>query len=479
MLRFCEKKYKRKGVLVRLPNLVHVAIFAPTGVGKGVAFVIPHLLTCPESCVVVDFKGENAKLTAEHRHKMFGHRVVILDPFKIVTQNGDSFNPLDYIASDSPVAIDECRDLAEAHVIRTGQEKDPHWCDVAEVWIAVMIAVAVFFGEAGNRSLQTVRWLLADPAQMEAAIKLLCESDLCEGMLARLGHQLTQFKDKELASTLTTANRHLRYLDTLAVAACTRTSSFDPADLAQGRMTVYLVLPPDHMRAQSPLLRMWVSGLLRAVVRGGLQEKNRVHFVLDEAASLGQMAAIDDAVDKFRGYGIRLQFFYQSLGQLKKCFPDGQDQTLLSNVSQVFFGVNDFGTSEYVSNRLGEGTIVIRSGGTSTSESYQKSEGGNPGSRSTSRNENDNWQQSARRLLKPEEVMQLSERTVITFAPGVPPLMTTQVRYYEEDFGPPRLWSRFTAALWSLMVSLILLAGFGLVAAGLSLSVLAPQQWER
>jgi len=35
--------------------------------------------------VVVDFKGENAKLTAEHRRKQFGHRIVMLDPFGIVT----------------------------------------------------------------------------------------------------------------------------------------------------------------------------------------------------------------------------------------------------------------------------------------------------------------------------------------------------------------------------------------------------------
>ena len=76
------------------------------------------------------------------------------------------------------------------------------------------------------------------------------------------------------------------------------------------------------------------------------------------------MDALDDAVDKYRGYGVRLQFYYQSVSQLRKCFPDGQDQTLLSNVSQVFFGINDLPTAEYVSNRLGEQTIVVSSGGT-------------------------------------------------------------------------------------------------------------------
>src|SRR5437773_1867600 len=89
-------------------------------------------------------------------------------------------------------------------------------------------------------------------------------------------------------------------------------------------------------RVLTNLNRMWIGSLLRAVVRGGLQEQNKVHFVLDEAASLGHMEALDDAVDKYRGYGVRLQFYYQSLGQLKSCWPTDQGQTMLSNVSQLY-----------------------------------------------------------------------------------------------------------------------------------------------
>src|SRR5271154_1942994 len=100
-------------------------------------------------------------------------------------------------------------------------------------------------------------------------------------------------------------------------------------------MTIYLVLPPEHMRAQAGLLRMWIGSMVRACGRGGLQEQNKGHVIPDEDASLGHMEALDDAVDKYRGYGVRLQFYYQSVGQLKKCWPDGADQTLLSNTTQI------------------------------------------------------------------------------------------------------------------------------------------------
>ena len=470
---FSSISRKRSGSppLVRLSHAVHTAVFAPTGAGKGVSCVIPFLMECRQSCVVVDFKGELARLTAGYRRRKFKHRVVLLDPFKQVTKTPDTFNPFDFIDKNAETALDECRDLAETQVIRTGQEKEPHWADVSEMWIAAMIAAVVQYGDADDRSLQTVRTLLSDPRNIEATIKLLCDSDAWGGMLARLGHQLTHFKDKELGSTLTTTNRFLRYLDTLAIAASTTRSSFNPAELLRGKMTVYLILPPEHARAQSALLRMWIGAMLRAVVRGGPQERNKVHFVLDEAASLGRLEQIDDAVDKYRGFGIRLLLMYQSLGQLKKCFPDGQDQTLLSNVSQIFFGVQDFQTAEYVSGRLGEQTIIVGSGGTSRGNSRQHQDTG-PASYSSSESGNTNWQQNARKLLKPEEVIDLPERTAITFTRGVPPISTTLTRYYE------RRWPLLTGLkqrMGTFLASSILAVVWGVVAAAVTSAPPSPQ----
>lgn len=78
---------KRKpGPLVRLPDAIHTMVVAPTGVGKGVSFVIPELLSNRASMVVVDFKGDLAKATSEHRRRRMGHRVVLLDPFHVVTK---------------------------------------------------------------------------------------------------------------------------------------------------------------------------------------------------------------------------------------------------------------------------------------------------------------------------------------------------------------------------------------------------------
>lgn len=173
----------------------------------------------------------------------------------------------------NPHSIDDCYDLAKALVVRTGEEREPHWNDSAELWIAAMAATVVQYGDrAETRSLQTVRDLLSHPQKLEKAVSVMCESTCWDGMLARMGGQLLHFVEKEKSSTLTTVTRHLRFLDTPAIAKSTATSTFDPSELLGGKLTVYLILPPEHLRAQAGLLRMWIGSLMRAVVKGGLQE---------------------------------------------------------------------------------------------------------------------------------------------------------------------------------------------------------------
>ena len=186
---------------------------------------------------------------------------------------------------------------------------------------------------------------------------------------------------------------------------------------------------------------------------------NKVQFVLDEAASLGHLEQIDDALDKYRAYGVRLTLVYQSIGQLKKCFPNGQDQTLLSNASQIFFGVND-PTADYVSQRLGEETILVESGSTNWTNSVQYGEK-NQKSHSRSKSTNASWQQQGRKLLKPEEVMALDDRTAITFTRGVPPICTRLTRYYERRY---KLLGGLWRAVGTLLIAFVLFALSAMVA---------------
>jgi type IV secretion system protein VirD4 len=408
----------------------HLCVVAPTGAGKGQAVLVPTLKTYAGSTVVCDPKGELYRLTAAHRAAM-GHRIVVCDPFRVCTTTPDTLNVLDGIYADSPLALAEAQAVAEAVVIKTLEERDPHWNESSETHVWCITAWVVLEAPPEIRNLQTVAQILADPDRLKAAIELIRESD--NELLARLGSQLAHYVDREASSVLTTTNRHLRFLSTPAVVESTTASTFDPLRLRQERMTVYLILPTEYLRTQSPLLRLWLTALLRACIRGGATESGKVLFLLDEAAALGHMACIEDAVTQLRGYGVRLVFFYQSIGQLEKCFPKGGAQTFLANMDRLYFAVNDYATAERVSAELGDATVPVltTSGGTNQSTTTDFH-----GHQSTQRGSNDNWSlaHAGRKLLQPAEILRLDERIGIVFCAGVRPFLTRLVRAYEPEF---------------------------------------------
>lgn len=72
----------------------HILLLAPHGSGKGVAFVLPTLLSLDESCIVHDIKLENYQLTSGYRAKE-GHKIFVFNPLGDKTHR---YNPLDFMS---------------------------------------------------------------------------------------------------------------------------------------------------------------------------------------------------------------------------------------------------------------------------------------------------------------------------------------------------------------------------------------------
>jgi type IV secretion system protein VirD4 len=262
-----------RGDVVRLAQSVHTAVFCRTGGGKTVSCVIPMCLTTRDSIAVFDPKGEVYRRTAQHRQKRFKQKIVPLDPYHVATQTPAIYNPLDFIDETDPQAIEHCRTLANAMVVRSPEEREPHWADSAVMWITAFIALVVAYGKRDdNRSLLNVNEFLSDPGKRDMALRLMCETECWDGSLAVMGGQLLSCPEKERGSVLTTVSRHLQFLCSPCVMESVRTSSFDPTELRTGRMSVYLILPPAFQESQAGLMRLWIGSLMRSVMSGGVQE---------------------------------------------------------------------------------------------------------------------------------------------------------------------------------------------------------------
>ena len=106
-------------------------------------------------------------MTSEHRRKRFGHRIIRLDPFGVCGPGGDTLNPCDSIDADTDDFLDACRDLANMLVVRSGEEKEPHWNDSAELTLTAFTSfVCGFEPDRTQRNLSTVRGIASSRASV-------------------------------------------------------------------------------------------------------------------------------------------------------------------------------------------------------------------------------------------------------------------------------------------------------------------------
>jgi type IV secretion system protein VirD4 len=418
--------------LVRIHDYVHMAVFASTGSGKGVGIILPILLSYFGSCVCVDPKAENFRITGEFRRRK-GHDVHILDPFGLAGVESDSLNPLDMIDDKAADFPEQVNALVDALIIVMGKEMNPHFPEAGKIFLSCIISyVCACEPNPAERNLHTACQILASPARVVAVAQAMQEVTTHGGFIATNGHKLTWFRDKELASVMTTVTRFTSWLDSAAMQAITRTSTFDPRTFKTGKATLYLILPTEYLDTLAPLNRMWISTLLRAMTRGVADERNKVLFLLDEAGNLGQMKCLETAVTLMRGYGIRLFFFFQSVGQVSQVFGDHASVFLDNIGTQLFFGVNAHESAKHISDRGGDATLLVET--LNNSRSFSRPSGGfskdQSGSVSSSRSLN--LAEMARPLFQPAEVLRLSDEVGLLFHRNLPVIPIKLLKYYKE-----------------------------------------------
>ncbi len=417
-----------------MQQFTHLATFAPTGRGKGVGVLVPNLMTYGASCVVTDPKGELYAITAKHRYDRLGHNIYLFDPFGVCNVASDTFNPLDFIDASADDFLDQCRDLANMLVVRTGTEHEPHWNDSTELFLTGLIGfVCACEPDPAQRNLQLVREIASSPDRLAKALDAMQKTEGFGDVISRLGHQLTWFTGEELSSVLTTLHRHSAGLDSPVMATHTRQSSFDPRKLRSERATLYLCLPADRLETLAPLQRMWIGSLLRVLTRGQADERNPVLFFIDEAAHLGRIQALQDAVTLMRGMGIRLWFFFQSIGQLQTCYGE-HAATFLDNIdTQQYFGTNAVESAEAISKRIGDATILIESLNKTTSRSRPDGHyGGHQQAGSYSTSASTTYFETGRRVFKLEEVLTLPDDFAFVFHRNLSVIPAKLSKYFED-----------------------------------------------
>ena len=435
------------GRLLRYDGPAHLLTLAPTRAGKGVGTVIPNLLTADRSVLVIDPKGENARIAGEARRR-FG-AVHVLDPFGVTGMVSSGYNPLDRLHPASPDLGEDAASLSEALVMDPpGQVSEAHWNEEAKALLSGLIMFAVAHEDEGRKTLATVReYLTLPPAKTRALLELMQDSDAAGGLIARAANRFLGKSEREAASVMSSAQRHTHFLDSPRIATATARSDFRFSALRHAVTSVFLVLPPNRLDAYSRWLRLLVAQALNDIARDAEQGATRGNgqgnapsgaqeaserpsqrlpapnpalaapalFLLDEFAALGRLEAVERAMGLMAGYGLQLWPILQDMSQLKDLY-GARANTFVANAGVLqTFGVNDYETAKWLSQSIGQETTAYRT------ESYRPGD-----ATSTSINV------TGRALLTPDEIMQIPADMQLLRIQGQPPVAARKIRFYAD-----------------------------------------------
>ncbi|NBD95310.1 MAG: type IV secretory system conjugative DNA transfer family protein [Gammaproteobacteria bacterium] len=318
----------------------HFMTFAPTGSGKGVSAVIPNLLHYNGPVIVIDPKGENYAVTRRRREEM-GHQIICLDPFDVIADDEPTarLNPLDLIDGRSPNAAEDARMLAEALSYQTYGHRDPFWHVRGKQLLAGLILHVATARAPVLRNLGEVHYLLNQSEEdFKFTLKEMANSRV-EAVRQTVGI-VSNSAEKMSASIQAMAQTNLGFLNGDQVKHATGDTGFDLAAITRGDpVSIYLLIPPEKLESHGALLRIWISCLIKLILRRREKVERNTLFILDEAAQLGHFPPLRQAITLLRGYGLQTWSFWQDLSQLKRLYPNDWETMYNNCRAHQYFGI--------------------------------------------------------------------------------------------------------------------------------------------
>ena len=347
--------------LVGIEDDRHHSLIGSTRAGKGRDCIVGNILTWPAngSMVIVDAKAQNCAITAGAREAK-GQTVAALDPARELDRLGlqrlrKRFNPLAGLDPKARDYAERVNLICDALIEREGG-KNKFFDLSCLTLLAGGIDLLVKRGDPASCNLGALRDMMVAPEG--PPIDELADAG---GMARGAAALLSQGSEESVGNVMATVIAQTKWLDSPGAREMLSGSDFSLADLNSGRLTLYLIVPPQYLAEYARFLRLFVALTLAAsidAIENGKGEQATL-FVLDEFYALGRLEMMSKAMGLLGGYGVRLYLVLQNLSQLQELYAENY-QTFLANCGQTqVFATNDAGTADYFSKRLGQ-TMVWR-----------------------------------------------------------------------------------------------------------------------
>lgn len=398
-------------------NLLQIVV-GGSGAGKTRFLVKPNVMLANASYICTDPKGEIVRAVGPLLLK----RGYVLRVFDLVDlARSDCYNPFRYIRKDADVfrLIDN---LIQNTTPKNAQQSDPFW---QKSETALDSALMLYLLHEAPPEEQTMEMILTmieyggakeDDEDYKSALDLLFEAleeEQPDHIAVREYHIFKQAAGKTARSILVSAAVRLSVFTLRDVQNVTARDTLELEKLGERKQAIFCVIPDSNDNSLNFLVGMLYTQAFQElyyqadkVYGGSLPVPVRLMF--DEFANLALPDGYARLQATMRSRNIMATIILQNISQLKALFKDDWEGIIGNADSFIYLGGNEKESHKYISELLGKETIE-----TTTSSR----------SRGRSGSYSQNFQQTGRELMTPDEVRMLDNSKALVLIRGERPVI--------------------------------------------------------
>lgn len=398
-------------------NLLQI-IVGGSGSGKTRFLAKPNLMLANASFIVTDPKGEMLRAVGN----LFLEEGYVLRVFDLIDPSkSDCYNPFCYIRKDADVfkLIDN---FIKNTTPKGAKANDPFWEKSETALDAALMLYLLHEAPPEDQNMETILYMIENGGAKEedddyqSPLDLLFEAleeEQPNHIAVRQYHIFKQAAGKTAKSILVSAAVRLASFTLPEIQRITASDDMELGKLGERKQAIFCIIPDSNDASLNFLVGMLYTQAFQElyyqadkVHQGALPIPVRLMF--DEFANVALPNGYARLQATMRSRNIMSTIILQNISQLKALFKDDWEGIIGNADSFVYLGGNEQSTHKYISELLGKETIDTRTSSQSKGRNGSFSQ---------------NFQQTGRELMTPDEVRRLDNKNAIVLIRGEKPVI--------------------------------------------------------
>ena len=398
-------------------NLLQI-IVGGSGSGKTRFLAKPNLMLANASFIVTDPKGEMLRAVGN----LFLEEGYVLRVFDLIDPaKSDCYNPFCYIRKDADVfkLIDN---FIKNTTPKGAKANDPFWEKSETALDAALMLYLLHEAPPEDQNMETILYMIENGGAKEedddyqSPLDLLFEAleeEQPDHIAVRQYHIFKQAAGKTAKSILVSAAVRLASFTLPEIQRITARDDMELGKLGERKQAIFCIIPDSNDASLNFLVGMLYTQAFQElyyqadkVHQGALPVPVRLMF--DEFANVALPDGYARLQATMRSRNIMSTIILQNISQLKALFKDDWEGIIGNADSFIYFGGNEQSTHKYISELLGKETIDTKTSSQSKGRNGSFSQ---------------NFQQTGRELMTPDEVRRLDNKNAIVLIRGEKPVI--------------------------------------------------------